>query len=56
MSREGLTAIGRKLAKSTFFGGGGLLFALSDGGTSRPADIDEQSSLAEACGLTSVWK
>ena len=32
------------------------LFARSDGGTSRPADVEEQSALAGVCGLTSVWR
>ena len=30
------------------------VFALSDGGTSRPADVVEQSALSRACGLTRV--
>ena len=32
------------------------LFALNDGGTSRPADVEERSALAGVCGLTSVWR
>lgn len=32
------------------------LYALSDGGTSRPADVVEQIALTVARGLTSVWK
>lgn len=32
------------------------LFALSDGITSRPADVVEWSDIAGACGLTSVAK
>ena len=30
------------------------LFSLSDGGTSRPADVEERGGLTGACGLTSV--
>ena len=32
------------------------LFALSYGGTSRPADVVEQSALTGTCGLTSVFR
>ena len=32
------------------------LFALSEGGTSRPADVEEWSALTGACGVTSVWR
>ena len=32
------------------------LFALSDGSTSRPADVEERSALSGLCGLISVWR
>ena len=32
------------------------LFVLSDGGISRPADVEEWSARDGACGLTSVWR
>ena len=32
------------------------LLAVSDGGTSRPAEVVEQSALAGAWGLTNAWR
>ena len=32
------------------------LFALSDGGTSQPADELQPSAHAGTCGLTSAWR